>query len=67
MENEKHGYYMTGVIKSFGKIIDSKFEATSWAVSEKKAVSNAVYKWKGDHGKIVNSKYEFEGKVYRID
>ena len=48
-----------------GNVIDSKFKTQSWAVSDIKAISNAVYNYKKDHNMVPNTKLKFVGKATR--
>lgn len=60
-------YRYCGPVKEFDNIVNSKWEASTEAPSEKKARSNLVYRYKREHGKTANSKITLPGKITMLN
>ena len=60
-------YRYSGPVKEFDNIVNSKWEASTEAPSEKKARSNLVYRYKREHGRSANSKITLPGKIIMLD
>lgn len=56
-------YIYSGPVKEFGYIISNKWEAETYAVSEKKARANLIYRYKREHGKVQAVKITLPGKL----
>ena len=56
-------YSYSGPVKEFDRIISDKWSGSTFAVSEKKARSNLIFKFKKQFGKIPASKISLPGKV----
>lgn len=59
-------YFYSGPVKEFDTIINSKWEAKTTAVSEAKARSNLVYRYKKEHGKSPSAQIKLTGKIQVI-
>lgn len=56
-------YSYDGVVKEFDTIILNRWRGSTYAVSEKKARSNLIYRYKREHGKSSDSKVTLPGKL----
>lgn len=56
-------YVYDGPVKEFDDVISSRWKAATYAVSESKARSNLVYRYKREHGKDPSSKITLSGKI----
>lgn len=56
-------YSYDGPVKEFDDIISNRWQATTYAVSEKKARNNLVYRYKKEHGKTANSMIKLTGTI----
>lgn len=56
-------YSYDGPVKEFDDIISNRWQATTYAVSEKKARSNLVYRYKKEHGKTASSMIKLTGTI----
>ena len=59
-------YRYRGPVKEFDNIINSRWDATTYAVTEAKAKSNLVYRYKREHGKAADCKITLPGKIELI-
>ena len=59
-------YRYCGPVKEFDDVINSRWDATTYAVTEAKAKSNLVYRYKREHGKAADCKITFPGKIELI-
>ena len=59
-------YRYCGPVKEFDDIINSRWDATTYAVTEAKAKSNLVYRHKREHGTAADSKITVTGKLELI-
>lgn len=59
-------YRYCGPVKEFDDIINSRWDATTYAVTEAKAKSNLVYRYKREHGKAADCKITLPGKLETI-
>lgn len=60
-------YIYSGPVKEFDYIISNKWEAETYAVSEKKARANLIYRYKREHGKAQATKITLPGKLVMGD
>lgn len=56
-------YTYDGPVKSFDRCISSRWQGTTYAVSEKKARSNLVYQYKRSHNMLPDAKIALPGKL----
>lgn len=56
-------YSYDGVVKEFDAIISNRWRGSTYAISEKKARSNLIYRYKREHGKSPDSKVTLLGKL----
>ena len=56
-------YSYDGVVKEFDTIISNRWSVSTYAISEKKARSNLIYRYKREHGKSPDSKVTLPGKL----
>lgn len=56
-----------GPVLEFDKIIANNWEASTLAVSEKKARCNLAYQFKKNHGRTPNTKITLPGKIEVIE
>lgn len=56
-------YSYDGVVKEFDTIISNRWRGSTYAISEKKARSNLIYRYKREHGKSPDSKVTLPGKL----
>lgn len=56
-------YRYCGPVKEFDTIINNKWEGTTSAPSEKKALNNLIYRYKREHGKSADTKITLPGKL----
>lgn len=59
-------YLYSGPVMEFDRCIADRWEATTWAPSEKKARANLTYRAKSDMGKVPSAKITLPGKVTQI-
>ena len=62
----KHYEYCGPVLK-FGKCIDAKWEAATFAASKKKALSNLAYRYKQDHNMIPSTGISLPGVLKEVE
>lgn len=62
-----HEYFYSGPVKEFDKVIVNHWDATTYAVSEKKARSNFTFQFKKEYGRSVNARISLPGKITMID
>lgn len=55
-------YIYNGPVYQFGKIINSKWNAQTMAVSDAKAYSNLVYQYKNRHDLLSTSRIQLDKK-----
>ena len=56
-------YIYDGPVMEFGRCITARWTASTYAVSEKKARSNLIFRYNKEHGKAVNAKITLPGKI----
>jgi len=56
-------YEYCGPVMAFGKCISRNWKATTFAISEKKALSNFAYQYKTSHGTGPATKITLPGKI----
>ena len=59
-------YSYCGPVLEFDTVIDLRWEAKTMAPSEKKALSNLMYRYKRDHGKVSNTEITLPGKIKMV-
>lgn len=62
-----HLYSYDGPVKEFDDIISNRWQATTYAISEKKARSNLVYRYKREHGKTPSALIKLPGKITQVN
>lgn len=60
-------FYYEGPVVSFETVVQSKWKSSTWAVTEKKAISNLSYQWKKLNGLIANTRISLPGKLTIVD
>lgn len=60
-------YIYDGPVMEFGRCINARWVASTYAVSENKAKNNLMYRCKQDHGKLPNSKITLPGKITVVE
>ena len=58
-------YYYSGYVMVFDKCVASKWTATTWAVSKKKALSNITFQCKKDLNLVASSKIKLDSLALR--
>lgn len=56
-------YSYDGPVMEFGRIIANRWQATTSATSEKKALNNLAYRFKMQNNKIPSAKIKLPGKL----
>lgn len=56
-------YIYDGPVKEFDTIISERWQASTYAISEAKARSNLIYRYKKTHGKDTSAKITLSGKL----
>lgn len=56
-------YVYNGPVMEFGKCVSEHWQASTLAVSEKKARSNLAYRFKKEFGKCSTAKITLPGKI----
>ena len=56
-------YSYKGAVYVFGSLVSTHWEASTWAVSEAKAVSNLKYQFRKHAGVVNSAPITFSGKV----
>lgn len=56
-------YQYSGPVMSFEMCIKKNWTASTYAVSEKKARSNFIFRFKQEHGLLPNAKIVLPGKI----
>ena len=59
-------YRYEGPVMSFDTCVQSKWIATTSAMSEKKAKSNLTYRYKREHGLLPSASIRLPGKIIPI-
>lgn len=59
-------YSYDGPVKEFDDIISDRWEASTYAPTEKKARSNLTYRYKKEHAKAPNAMIKLPGKITQI-
>lgn len=54
-------YLYEGPVTAFGKMITNRWKSSTYAVSDKKAKSNLMYKYKKQNNYTANAKIELPG------
>lgn len=63
MEDERMGHYIyNGAVLNIGNVISNKWKGETYAVSEKKAVSNLCYQFKKQYGYSKSAKISLYDK-----
>ena len=61
MDNKKYTYQ--GAVYAFGSLVATKWEASTWAPSEAKAVSNLKHRFRQFAGIVGHTPITFSGKI----
>lgn len=61
--DSKKLYIYDGPVESFNACIDQKWTAETYAVSEKKALSQLKYRYKREYGLVANARINLPGKI----
>ena len=61
-----HHYKYKGPVLEFDKCIEQRWEASTFATSEKKARSNLTYQYKTNTKRMPNSKITLPGKIILV-
>ena len=56
-------YRYNGPVKIFDQVVQEDWVGDTYAVSEAKARSNLIYRWKKAHNKTADSKVTLPGKI----
>ena len=56
-------YYYDGPVMEFDRCVADRWQASTYAVSEKKARSNLTYRYKKLHNKTTTVKITLPGKI----
>ena len=59
-------YEYTGPVMEFDSCVDRYWKASTWAPSEKKALSNLTYRYKKDHNRAPHAKITLPGKLVLV-
>ena len=59
-------YKYSGPVMEFDRCIDRSWTATTYAVSEKKALSNLAFRYKRDHNRVANTRITLTGKIVLV-
>lgn len=59
-------YSYDGPVMEFGRCVANRWQATTRAVSERKARSNLVYQFKKDNGRTAKAKITLPGKIMSV-
>lgn len=60
-------YVYKGPVLVFDKCVTPHWEASTCAVSPRKALSNLMHRFKQDHGKTTNTKVSLPGKLIVVE
>lgn len=63
---QNNEYYYDGPVEEFGKCIASRWTGTTYAPSEKKALSNLAYQFKQEYDKVPGSRITLPGKLVNL-
>ena len=66
MSSERKVYKYVGAVKRFDACINPYWTATTWAVSEKKALNNLAYRYKREHNMSPSAKISLPGKIVEV-
>lgn len=57
-------YTYKGAVYAHGSLVSSNWEASTWAISEEKAMSNLKYRFRKFAGMVNNTPITFSGKIF---
>jgi len=60
-------YSYAGPVMEFDKIVANRWEASTYAVSEKKARCNLAYRFKKENNKTPATKITLPGKIVAVE
>lgn len=60
-------YEYRGPVMEFDTCVERDWKATTWAPSEKKALSNLAYRYKKEHNRTARAKITLPGKVALVN
>lgn len=56
-------YAYSGPVMEFDNCIERNWKASTYAISEKKALSNLAFRYKRDHNRAPNARITLPGKI----
>ena len=59
----KREYTYSGPVMEFERCIQREWSATTFAASEKKALSNLAFRYKNEHNRVAGAKITLPGKI----
>lgn len=63
MAQQNKEYTYSGPVMEFDRCVDARWTASTYATSEKKALSNLAFRYKCDHNRAPNAKITLPGKI----
>ena len=63
MVQQNKQYVYSGPVMEFDNCIERNWKASTWAMSDKKALSNLAFRYKRDHNRAPNAKITLPGKI----
>lgn len=63
MVQQSKQYTYSGPVMEFDNCIERDWKASTYATSEKKALSNLTFRYKRDHNRTPNAKITLPGKI----
>lgn len=63
---QNYEYHYDGPVEEFGKCIASRWTGTTYAPSEKKALSNLAYQFKQEYDRTPSAKITLPGKLVNL-
>lgn len=64
---EYHKYIYDGPVMEFNNLIAERWKGETMALSEKKARSNLIYKFKINNNRVASSKITLPGKIKLVN
>lgn len=66
MASVRKEYAYSGPVMESDRCIEHGWKATTWAESEKKALSNLSFRYKRDHNRAPHAKITLPGKIMPV-
>lgn len=60
-------YSYRGPVMEFDRCVADHWEGSTYAVSEKKARANLIFRYKQEHYLVLNTKISLPGKIIMVD